>query len=58
MFRSDLFVGKVALVSGGGTGIGYCITNELATCGATVVIASGLYILFRERALSRRSLLR
>ena len=40
MFRSDLFVGKVALVSGGGTGIGYCITNELATCGATVVIAS------------------
>lgn len=40
VFRSDLFVGKVALVSGGGTGIGYCITNELATCGATVVIAS------------------
>jgi len=40
IYRTDLFRGKVALVTGGGTGIGYAITEELATLGATVVIAS------------------
>lgn len=39
-FRPDLFKSKVALVSGGGTGIGRSITTELALLGATVVIAS------------------
>lgn len=39
-FRNDLFQGKVALVSGGGTGIGKSVTIELASLGATVVIAS------------------
>mmetsp|Transcript_16834 Transcript_16834/g.46494 ORF Transcript_16834/g.46494 Transcript_16834/m.46494 type:complete len:301 (-) Transcript_16834:1753-2655(-) len=39
-FRDDLFDGKVALVSGGGTGIGRSIALELATLGATVIIAS------------------
>ena len=38
-FRPDLLQGKVALVTGGGSGIGYTIAAELAALGATVVIA-------------------
>ena len=52
VFRDDLFVGKVALVSGGGTGIGACIAAELAHCGATVVIASRDEARCREAATS------
>ncbi|KAL7537149.1 hypothetical protein ACHAXR_007625 [Thalassiosira sp. AJA248-18] len=40
VFRSTLFSNQVALVTGGGTGIGRSIALELATLGATVVIAS------------------
>ncbi|MCP4804412.1 MAG: SDR family oxidoreductase [Proteobacteria bacterium] len=40
IFRTDLLEGQVALVTGGGTGIGAQIAREYANLGATVVIAS------------------
>lgn len=40
VFRPNLFTGKVALVSGGGTGIGRSIAIEIACLGGTAVIAS------------------
>jgi len=40
IFREDLFKDKVAIVTGGGTGIGLAITEELVRGGARVVIAS------------------
>ncbi|KAF9022986.1 hypothetical protein BGZ52_000227 [Haplosporangium bisporale] len=40
IFKRDLLKGDVALVTGGGTGIGRCIAHELASLGATVVIAA------------------
>mmetsp|Transcript_10574 Transcript_10574/g.20030 ORF Transcript_10574/g.20030 Transcript_10574/m.20030 type:complete len:297 (+) Transcript_10574:36-926(+) len=40
VFSPDLFSGKVAIVTGGGTGIGLAIASELVSLGASVVIAS------------------
>jgi 2,4-dienoyl-CoA reductase [(3E)-enoyl-CoA-producing], peroxisomal len=40
IFRPDLLAGRVAVVTGGGTGIGLGIASCLAAAGATVAIAS------------------
>lgn len=40
IFRAGLLDGQVALVTGGGTGIGFGISSMLASLGAHVVIAS------------------
>jgi citronellol/citronellal dehydrogenase len=39
IFAVDLLAGQVALVTGGGTGLGKAAARELAACGADVVIA-------------------
>ncbi|KAK2166928.1 hypothetical protein LSH36_33g02036 [Paralvinella palmiformis] len=40
IFRSGLFAGKSAIVTGGGSGIGKAITSELLYLGCNVMIAS------------------
>ena len=40
IFRPDLFEGRVAIVTGGATGIGRAIASELALLSCRVVIAS------------------
>ena len=37
VFRNGLFAGKVAIVTGGGTGIGKAITTELLTLGTKYI---------------------
>lgn len=40
VFRSGLLEGRVALITGGGTGIGFGIATEMVNSGAAVAIAS------------------
>ncbi len=40
MFQKDLFAGQVALVTGGGSGIGYTISEQLLRHGARVYIVA------------------
>ena len=40
IFKNNLFANKVALITGGGTGIGLRTARELASLGATVILAS------------------
>ena len=38
VFKNGLFADQVALVTGGGSGIGRCVAHELASLGALTVI--------------------
>jgi len=40
IFADDLLAGQVALITGGGTGLGFGIATEMVRCGAKVAIAS------------------
>ncbi|MEK6625813.1 MAG: SDR family NAD(P)-dependent oxidoreductase, partial [Bdellovibrionota bacterium] len=39
IYKNDLFLHKVILITGGGSGLGRCMAQELAQLGATVFIA-------------------
>src|SRR6516165_3913113 len=39
VFQPKLFEGEVHIVTGGGSGIGRCTAHELASLGATVILA-------------------
>jgi len=40
IFAANLFAGKTALITGGGTGIGYAIAEQLGKLGAHIIIAA------------------
>ena len=50
IYRSDLFAEQVILITGGGTGLGRCAAHELASLGATVVIAARRIEILKQTA--------
>lgn len=52
IFKDNLFNDKIALVTGGGTGIGLRITRELIKLGAIVIIASRKLEILKQAKLS------
>src|SRR5215210_2657705 len=50
VFAPGMLEGQVALVTGGGTGLGRAAAAELAACGARVVIAGGREAVLAEAA--------
>jgi citronellol/citronellal dehydrogenase len=50
IFATDLLAGRVAVVSGGGSGLGRASAVELAACGATVVVCGRRLEPLRETA--------
>ncbi len=56
MLASDTFAGRVALVTGGGTGIGYEIAKTLGLLGAKVVIGSRRQDVIDQAATELRAL--
>ncbi|WAQ96710.1 DECR2-like protein [Mya arenaria] len=55
IFRNDLFLGKVAFVTGGGTGIGFTIAEVLMRHGCDTVIASRRLDKLQESAATLRA---
>jgi citronellol/citronellal dehydrogenase len=52
IFAPDLLSGRVAIVTGGGTGLGRASARELLACGASVVIAGRREEVLRDAAAS------
>lgn len=50
IFRPGLFRDRVIMVTGGGTGLGRCTAHELASLGATVIIAGRTEETLRQTA--------
>ena len=38
IFNANLFANRVAIITGGGSGIGRCTAHELAALGATIAL--------------------